>query len=205
MSYKWLGWAKQIQAISQSGLAYSKDVYDIERFEELRKLSAEIVTEFSNKNLEEVSRIFISEEGYQTPKVDIRAVVFKGNKILMVKEKSDNGWTLPGGWADIGLSPSENAVKEVEEESGYIVKPKRLLGVLDRNKHGHTPNIYDIYKIFIECELVGGEPMTSIETSDVGFFLKESIPPLSVGRITEEQIRKLFEYKDKQQIEVMFD
>ncbi|MEH7383233.1 NUDIX hydrolase [Bacillus sp. JJ1533] len=205
MSLKWLEWAQQIQAISQSGLAYSKDVYDIERFKELRELSAEIVAEFSNKNLEEVKKVFINEEGYQTPKVDIRAVVFKEDKILMVKEKSDNCWTLPGGWADIGLSPSQNAVKEVEEESGYIVKPKRVLAVLDRNMHPHPPNIHHIYKLFIECELIGGTPKPSVETSDVGFFSKDSLPPLSIGRITEAQLQKLFECNGKENVEVLFD
>ncbi|MEH7235377.1 NUDIX hydrolase [Bacillus sp. JJ1562] len=205
MTLKWLEWAQQIQAISQSGLAYSKDVYDIERFKELRELSAEIVAEFSNKNLEEVKKIFINEEGYQTPKIDIRAVVFKEDKILMVKETSDNAWTLPGGWADIGLSPSQNAVKEVEEESGYIVKPKRVLAVLDRNMHPHTPNIYHSYKIFIECELIGGQPRGSVETSDVGFFSKDSLPILSIERITEAQIQKLFECNGKEDVEVLFD
>lgn len=205
MSLKWLEWAQQIQAISQSGLAYSKDVYDIERFKELRNISAEIVAEFSNKNLEKVKTIFLNEEGYQTPKVDIRAVVFKDDQILLVKEKSDNGWTLPGGWADIGISPAENAVKEVEEESGYIVKPKRLLAVLDRNKHPHTPHVYHIYKIFFECELIGGEAKTSVETSDVGFFGKDALPELSVDRVTEGQIGMLFENKDRQNAEVIFD
>ncbi|MCH1627837.1 NUDIX hydrolase [Fredinandcohnia quinoae] len=205
MSLKWLEWAKQIQAISQSGLAYSKDVYDIERFKELRNISAEIITEFSNKNLEEVKSIFIKEEGYQTPKVDIRAVVFQDDKILLVKEKSDNGWTLPGGWADIGVSPSENAVKEVEEESGYIVKPKRVLAVLDRNMHPHTPHIYHIYKIFFECEIVGGEAKSSVETSDVGFFAKDALPELSVDRVTESQIVMLFECKGREYVEVLFN
>ncbi|MCC3356098.1 NUDIX hydrolase [Bacillus sp. REN16] len=205
MSLKWLEWAQQIQAISQSGLAYSKDVYDIERFKELRELSAEIVTEYSNKNLDEVKRIFINEEGYQTPKVDVRAVVFKEDKILMVKEKSDNRWTLPGGWADIGISPSQNAVKEVEEESGYIVKPKRVLAVLDRNMHPHTPNIYHSYKLFIECELIGGAPKTSVETSDVGFFSRDSLPTLSIERITEAQLQWAFDCRKKENIEVLFD
>ncbi|MFS0862084.1 NUDIX hydrolase [Fredinandcohnia sp. 179-A 10B2 NHS] len=205
MSMKWLEWAQQIQAISQSGLAYSKDVYDIERFKELRNISAEIVAEYSNKNLDDVKKVFINEEGYQTPKVDVRAVIFREDKILLVKEKSDNKWTLPGGWADIGISPSQNAVKEVEEESGYIVTPKRLLAVLDRNMHGHTPNIHHSYKLFIECILVGGEPKTSVETSDVGFFSADSLPPLSIERVTEDQIKRMFEYNGMEHIEVWFD
>lgn len=204
MNLKWLEWAQQIQAISQSGLAYSKDVYDIERFKELRNISAEIVAEYSNKNLDEVKKIFINEEGYQTPKLDVRAVVFQGDKILLVKEKSDNKWTLPGGWADIGISPSQNAVKEVEEESGYIVKPKRVLALLDRNMH-HTPSIHHSYKLFIECTLVGGEAKTSVETSDVGFFSRDSLPPLSIERVTENQLKRMFGYNGIEYIEVWFD
>lgn len=205
LSLKWLEWAKQIQAISQSGLAYCKDVYDIERFEQLRNISAEMVAEYSNLGLQEVKEIFINEEGYQTPKVDIRGVVFQEDKILLVKEKSDNGWTLPGGWADLGLSATENAVKEIEEESGFLTKPKRVLAIFDRSKHEHTPSIYHIYKIFIECEIIGGSASPSVETSDVGFFAKDSLPPLSVQRVTAAQIRTMFAQKAHECTDVLFD
>ncbi len=133
MQLKWLEWAKQIQAISQAGLEYSRDVYDIDRFQQLRELSIEIMQQYTAVESEQIRELFAAETGYATPKVDVRGVVFRDERILMVKEKIDGHWSLPGGWADIGLSPKEIAVKEVREESGYIVEPIRLLGVLDKS------------------------------------------------------------------------
>src|SRR5690606_18016819 len=121
MSMKWLDWAKRIQALSQSGLAFSKDLYDIERYEELREISAEIMAEHTNLEINIINDLFTNETGYQTPKVDVRGVVFKNGKILMVKENIDNQWALPGGFCDVGMSPSENVVKEIKEESNYDV------------------------------------------------------------------------------------
>ncbi|WP_044640115.1 NUDIX hydrolase [Risungbinella massiliensis] len=191
MKHTWLEWAKRIQSIAQAGLAYSKDPFDIERFHELRTISAEIVEKHTDVPFEKIRDLFLNETGYQTPKIDIRAVVFQGNKLLLVQEKSDQKWTLPGGWAEPGYSLSENVVKEVKEESGYNVQATRVLAILDRDRHGHTPNPYSIYKIFVLCDFLGGAPQASIETSDVGFFDLESLPPLSVDRITEKQVRKL--------------
>lgn len=138
---KWLTWAQQIQAISQTGLAYSKDVYDLERFEQLRAISIEIMKEYVDVEVDQIRDLFASETGYATPKVDVRGVVFQDNKILMVKEKIDGAWALPGGWADIGLSPKEVVVKEVREESGYEVQAVRLLGVYDKKFHDHPPEL----------------------------------------------------------------
>lgn len=191
---KWLEWAKQLQAIAQTGLAYSKDIYDIERFEMIRQLSVEIMAEYTTVDNEKIKELFASEIGYATPKVDIRAAVFKENKILMVKENSDGYWSLPGGWADIGLSPSEVAVKEVKEETGLDVKAIKLLGVLDKKFYPHLPAYYHLYKIFIQCELIGGDMKTSIETSDVGFFGEDELPPLSMSRVTEPQIKWAFKH-----------
>lgn len=132
MDTKWLEWAKQIQAISQTGLTYAKDVYDIERYEELRRISIDILSNYTSVNKEKISLTFASDSGYATPKVDIRGVVFRENKVLLVREKIDGAWALPGGWSDIGLSPSEVAVKEIKEESGFDVVPMRLLAVLDK-------------------------------------------------------------------------
>lgn len=193
MKYTWLEWAKRIQSIVQSGLAYSKDPFDIERFHELRKISAEIVEKHTDVPFEMVKDLFLNETGYQTPKIDVRAVVFQDDKLLLVQEKSDQKWTLPGGWAEPGYSLSENVVKEVKEESGYDVQAARVLAILDRDRHGHTPNPYSIYKIFVLCEFLGGTARESIETSGVGFFDLESLPPLSIDRITEKQVFKLIE------------
>lgn len=139
MSLKWLDWAKRIQSISQSGLTFSKDVFDLERFEELRTISVEIMHEHSGMEMQKVREFFATEKGYQTPKMDVRGAVFHKGKILMVKEKMDDRWALPGGFCDVGLSPAENIVKEVQEESGYKVVATKLLALLDMNKHPHPP------------------------------------------------------------------
>ncbi|WP_199613585.1 NUDIX hydrolase [Paenibacillus alkalitolerans] len=190
----WLEWVKRLQAISQSGLTYAKDVYDIERYEQLRDLSLEMMNKYTDMEIEQIRDLFAGETGYATPKVDIRGVVFRNDRILMVREKSDGGWSLPGGWADIGISPGETATKEIKEESGFDTTPARLLAVLDKAKHNHPPSAYHIYKIFIRCEIVGGQASGGMETSDVRFFSEDSLPPLSLERNTEFQIKLMFEF-----------
>jgi hypothetical protein len=148
--------AKRIQAISQSGLAYCKDPFDLERFQELREISARMMSNYTETEMNKVRDLFLNETGYQTPKLDVRAVIIKKDTILLVKEKSDGKWTLPGGWAEPGLSLSENIVKEVKEESGYDVETERILAILDRNRYNHPPSPYSIYKIFVLCRLIGG-------------------------------------------------
>ena len=192
MEQKWLDWAKQLQSIAQTGLTYSKDVYDLERFELIRQISMEIMSEQTGVVMENIKDLFANETGYATPKVDIRAVVFKDNKILMVKEKHDGDWSLPGGWADIGLTPSEVAVKEVKEESGFDVKVTKLLAVHDKKCHPHPPSPFHVYKMFIQCELIGGQPTEGIETSAVEFFSEHELPPLSTARNTKNQIEMAF-------------
>lgn len=204
MQLKWLEWAKQIQAISQAGLAYSKDMYDLERFEMLRDLSVEILSQYTGVEQEQVRSLFAGEKGYATPKVDVRAVVFRDERLLLVREKVDGDWALPGGWADIGLSPKEVAAKEVLEESGLIVEPVRLLGVLDKKFHDHPPEPWHVYKMFILCEETGGEAQAGMETMEVGFFSKDRLPPLSQGRNTLNQVLWLFETKGNSQ-EVRLD
>lgn len=205
MNDKWLEWAKRIQALSQSGLAFSKDMYDIERYEELRAISVEIIAEYSGLNMQIVKNLFTNESGYQTPKVDVRGVVFKDNQILMVKENIDDKWSLPGGFCDIGLSPSENIVKEIKEESGYEVVASQLLALFDKNKHPHPPEAYHYYKIFIRCEIIGGSPASGIETSSVDFFAEHNLPALSSNRNTESQIRTMFEFLRNPKKQTIFD
>ncbi|MCZ8537079.1 NUDIX hydrolase [Paenisporosarcina quisquiliarum] len=192
MEYKWLEWAKQLQSIAQVGLSYSNDVYDLERFELIRQISIEMMSVQTGMDKENIKDLFANETGYATPKVDIRAVIFKDNKILMVREKLDGDWSLPGGWADIGLSPSEVAIKEVKEESGFDVKATKLLAVLDKKCHPHPPSPFHVYKIFIQCEIIGGQPVKGIETTAVEFFSENEIPPLSIARNTKTQIEMAF-------------
>ncbi|MCZ8513231.1 NUDIX hydrolase [Paenibacillus filicis] len=194
MQLQWLIWAKQIQSIAQIGLTYSRDVYDTERYEALRDISIDMLNRYTSVGKEKIRLSFGSEEGYATPKVDIRGVVFREGKILLVKEKIDGAWSLPGGWADIGLSPSEVVVKEIKEESGFDAKALKLLAVLDKKFHGHPPEPYHIYKLFILCTIVGGQALSGVETSEVRFFGEDELPPLSAERNTERQIRTMFEY-----------
>lgn len=195
-NYAWLDMAKRMQALAQSGLEYSDNKYDRDRYQQMRQLSLEIMHDFTELKMDKLVGIFASEQGYQTPKVDVRGVVFRGNQILMVRETIDGNWSLPGGWADVGLTPSEVAIKEVWEESGLVVFPERMLAVLDKNKHNHPPDMFHIYKIFILCRETGGELKGGMETSETGFFGPDKFPPLSVPRITTEQISLMYEYEN---------
>ncbi|MDC7783155.1 NUDIX hydrolase [Priestia megaterium] len=205
MEHKWLDWAKQLQSLAQAGLAYSKDIYDVERFELIRNISVEMLSQQTGMEMTVIKDLFASETGYATPKVDIRAVIFKDNKILMVKENSDGSWSLPGGWADIGLTPSEVAVKEVKEESGFDVKAVKLLALMDMKCHPHPPSPFHIYKMFIQCEVIGGQPMKGVETSAVEFFAGNKLPPLSIARNTQTQIEMAFKHLYNPKEPVYFD
>ncbi|MDD9266256.1 NUDIX hydrolase [Paenibacillus sp. GCM10023248] len=206
MNIPWLHWAQEIQAISQAGLTYGENGYDLERYEALRKISVEMMSYFTDTPIDKVTELFAGETGYQTPKVDIRAVVLQENKILLVQERTDGAWALPGGWADIGYTPSEIAVKETREEAGYDVKPVRLLAVLDKKRHAHPPSPNYTYKIFILCELVGGEALeVSLETTKVGFFGENELPPLSIERNTVEQVKRMFELASGPASQVLLD
>ncbi|MBW4633942.1 MAG: NUDIX hydrolase [Iphinoe sp. HA4291-MV1] len=194
MSHKWLEWAQRLQAIAQNGLTYSENPFDIERYQQVRQIAAEMMAAYSNTELSYILDLFSKEEGYATPKVDVRAAVFQDNKLLLVKEREDGCWTLPGGWVDIGESPSEAIAREVYEESGYQTKAMKLLAVYDRNRHGHPPLRYHVYKLFFLCELLSGNPSASCETEEVAFFSEQEIPKLSLTRVMPAQITRLFEH-----------
>lgn len=199
MKYKWKELAQELQSIAQEGLTYSRDRYDIDRFKRLRELSANIISDFTDTDMEKMTALYNSEEGYLTPKLDIRAVVFKDNKLLMVKEQDNQKWSLPGGWADVGLSPAENAVKEVEEEAGLKVKPIELMAVWDKRFHDHPPELFHVYKMIFLCEITGGALVPGFETSEARFFAEDEIPPLSTNRITAGQVKFAFNWLDDPQ------
>lgn len=203
MEDKWLAWAKQLQSIAQAGLTYSMDPYDLERFQQIRDMSVEIMSGHTGTEMKLIEELFANETGYATPKVDIRAVIIKDDHILMVREKMDGRWALPGGWADIGLSPTEVAVKEAKEESGFEVRAIRLLAVHDKKFHPHPPSPYHVYKLFIQCEIIGGQAAIGAETSEVKFFSENDLPEeLSIERNTESQIRMAFRLsREKEQVE----
>lgn len=198
MQKKWLEWAKELQFISQCGLEYSKDLFDIERFERIRQISVEIISNYTELSEEKVKDLFANERGYQTPKVDVRAAVFKEDKILMVKEKKDGKWTLPGGWADTGFSVFENIEKESFEEAGAVVKPKRVVAILDMNKHFDTDYPYSIYKVYVECDYIKGSFIENNETEKAEFFDVNNIPELSFAKCTKDHIKMCFDARKKE-------
>jgi ADP-ribose pyrophosphatase YjhB (NUDIX family) len=205
MKDKWLLWASQLQSIAQAGLTFSADSYDLDRYKQIRNIAVEIIHEYTDIDQKKIRELFASETGYQTPKVDIRASVFKNDKILMVREKIDGNWSLPGGWADVNTSVSESAVRECFEEAGAIVKPKRIIAIHLANKHNNPLFLYTIYKIFVECELVNDSFRENTETLEAGFFNIDNLPELSTDRNTQEQIKMCFEAKKHEVFETIFD
>lgn len=206
MNPQWLELARRFQALAQNGLAYCKDPFDRERYEEIRRLAAEMMA--TGAGLQETVPIldhFKAEMGYATPKIDVRAAVFDGQRVLLVRERKDGLWTMPGGWADVGDAPSVAAVREVKEESGYEVATKKLAAVYDRDKHGHPPMPYHIYKLFFACELCGGAALDTLETDAVGFFPEDQLPPLSLSRITPVQVKHMFDHYRNPEWPTSFD
>ena len=197
--YKWLDIAQNLQSIAQAGLTYTENKYDVERYEQIMQLSKDIIDQHSDMNMERLDKLFGLEEGYLTPKVDVRGVIFRGEKVLLVKETIDGKWALPGGWADVGLTASEVVEKEVKEESGLEVKTQNLLAVFDKKCHPHPPDIYYVYKMFFLCQEVGGSTQVGMETSDIGFFGIDELPELSLGRNTKSQIEQMFALKENPQ------
>ncbi len=181
----WLAWAQEIQGMAQTGLFYSPDRYHTERYERLTELAAEMINAHTGEPVEVLSQNFLSQTGYATPKVDVRGAIFRDGKILLVRERSDGGWCMPGGWADVGDLPSEMVVREVSEESGFNVVPKKIIGLYDANRSGTPLAAYHAYKIIFLCEIIGGEARTSNETDGVAFFNRELLPGLSTLRTNE--------------------
>ena len=190
--------AKRVQALAQIGLTYSPNPYDLERYEELRDIALELMTMATGEAKEKLSSHFRGEKEYVTPKVDVRGVVFdKEGRVLLVRERSDGRWALPGGWADVGYTPKEVARKEVKEETGLDTTPGRLLAVLDKKAHGHPPALEYTYKIFIECVPEAEGPLQpSHDILEVKFFAEDALPELSAERVTEGQLRLMFSYRD---------
>lgn len=188
-----LGHVQRLQALAQAGLTYATDPYDRERYEELRAISVQLLAALSDEPIEKIIGAFASENGYPTPKVDVRAVVVRDGAVLMVRESQDRGkWTLPGGWADIGFTPFEIAAKEVLEETGLIVTPIRLLALFDKRKHDHPPQPWYVYKAFIQCEVTGGSLLQkTLETGGARWFRQEELATLelSVDRTTAFQLK----------------
>ena len=203
----WLRWAQRVQALAQTGLTYAEDPYDRERYEILREISVEMASAGLAEDPEKVRAVFASEAGYPTPKVDVRAVVFRGDELLLVRERRTKGWTFPGGWADVGDTPSVAAERETLEESGYQVHAEKLLAFLDKTRHEHPPSLDYTYKVLIGCRLEGGEPITSHEIDEVGFFAEDAIGglELDLDRTTPGQVALAFAHRRDPSLPTAFD
>jgi ADP-ribose pyrophosphatase YjhB (NUDIX family) len=191
-----LPWSKRLAAIAQTGLTYAQSPFDVHRYEEVRAIAAEMMARRSVHSPQALVELFKANRGYATPKVDVRGFVFRENKLLLVREKEDGLWTPPGGWVDVGDPPSLAVEKEVEQESGFTAKAVKLIAVFNRDQHGHTDISFAVYKLHILCELTGGAARVSDETTEVNFFPRHQIPPLSAARIVAPQIARAFEHHD---------
>lgn len=203
---QWLQWARRMQALAQSGLTYARDAYDRERYTELQTIAAEMMAVAGNGDVVAVKHLFAAQHGYATPKVGVRAVVIDAaQRLLLVRDMSDGCWAPPGGWADVGDTPAQVAVREVREESGYEVRVKRLIAVLDRDKQGHAPIPWHVYNIYFLCEVVGGVATTNHETGDVGWFARDAMPELSRDRMQPHLVALFYAYHADETLAVAFD
>lgn len=204
MEPKWLEWITELQSIAQAGLEYGEGPYDLERYERIREITAEMLCEKSGLSLERIKDLFCSETGYQTPKLDTRAAVFQDEKILLVKENNGT-WALPGGWVDVNLSVLENTIKEVKEEAGLTVTADRIIAVQDREKHNLPVYAWRICKIFVLCSVLGGAFEKNTETVDSRYFSLDELPLLAEEKNTAEQIAMCFEAYRAKVWETRFD
>ena len=202
---RWLAWAREIQALAQSGLAYSHNEYERLRYERLMEVAAEIVEAHTELPAEAVLSSLSMQPGYATPKVDVRGAVVREGEILLVREASDGRWCMPGGWADVGDLPSEVAAREIWEESGFVSVPRKVVGVYDANRGGRPLEFYHAYKIVFLCEITGGHARPSHETLDVAFFDFGDLPPLSPNRTSERHLNEVLAHLRDPQRPVAFD
>jgi ADP-ribose pyrophosphatase YjhB (NUDIX family) len=209
MEPSWLLWARELQAIAQTGLEFAKDPYDRERYIRVRALAARMMAQSAGADAAWVEELFVGQTGYATPKVDVRgAVIREDGRILLVREVADSGrWSLPGGWAEVNQSPRETVVREVLEETGFAVSVRKLAAVYDRARHPHLPpRPFHVYKLFFVCEILGGAAQTSRETSEVAFFAENELPSdLSIARVLPYQITRMFEHARSDALPTDFD
>jgi ADP-ribose pyrophosphatase YjhB (NUDIX family) len=202
----WLPIARELQAMAQTGLFYSQDKYDSQRYGRLRSLATELMALGGGTTAAQIADLFCQDTGYATPRVDVRGAAFRDGRVLLVRERNDGRWSLPGGWADVNQTAGECIIREIEEESGFSARPVKLCAVWDRRRHGHTPpHPFYVYKIFFLCELTGGAARPSIETSEIGFFAEDELPELSPGRVQPAQIHRMFDHWRHPELPADFD
>ncbi len=202
---KWLSWAKELQSIAQCGLTYSTNAFDLDRFKRIQELSAEILSYQSFESFEKIHNLLSQEEHYLTPKLDVRTAIIQSEKILLVRERMDGKWSLPGGWADVGETPSESAQKEVREETGYNVEIIKLFAFIDKQKREYPPQIPHTYKCFFLGKIIDGQPEINIEISEIEFFHKNKLPPLSLDRVMPAEIELAFTHHQQLELPTEYD
>ena len=188
----WLNWAVELQSLAQAGLFYGRDAFDLERYERIRAIAAEMMAALTDVPVAKVRGLFCNETGYQTPKLDTRAAIFDDDRILLVRE-NDGLWSLPGGWCDVNLSIGENTVKEAREEAGLDVRAERIIAVLDGGRHNCPVSAYGVTKVFVACTALGGSFIPNSETTDARYFPEDALPALSEAKNTADQIHLCFE------------
>lgn len=198
-------WATNLQSIAQAGLHYGKDVFDRERYEQVRKIASEMMQAKTGLPKEQIKTLFLGDEGYQTPKIETRAAIFKDDKILLVRERMAQEWSLPGGWNDYDQTTAQNCVKEAREESGRIVKPVKLIAVQDRNHHNKPVLATHVTKVFYLCKEISGEFVPNDETDACDYFALDNLPKLSIDRNTKEQIEMCFKASKDPNWETVFE
>lgn len=200
----WLEWAVRLQALAQNGLAYDPAPFDRERYEEIRDIAVQMLEAPSGLPKNRVRELFAGEEGYQTPKIDTRAAIFKEDKVLLVQEL--NGlWALPGGWCDVQESILSNTIKEVKEETGFEVEARRLVAVLDKRKNNQSNTALRVIKHFVLCDYVSGDFVANSETLEARYFSLDQLPELSQNKTTEKQIQLCYQASKVEHWEAVFD
>jgi ADP-ribose pyrophosphatase YjhB (NUDIX family) len=197
--------ARRLFALAQTGLHFTPLEYDRERYRELADIASQLLANESEHAPRQLQATWFVEDGYATPKMDVRGAIFRDDKVLLVRETTDGKWTLPGGWADVNDSPSYAVEKEIEQESGFTAKAAKLAALYDRNKHEHPPYLYHAWKAFFVCDITGGAPRLSNETDGVDFFAQDALPELSTGRSTAAQIRRMYVHHLQRELPTDFD
>jgi ADP-ribose pyrophosphatase YjhB (NUDIX family) len=193
---KWFEWAREIFSLTQAGLTYSHNEFDLQRYRRLQEISAEMIASQSALEQAAVMQSFSMQAGYATPKIDVRAAVFRDDRILLVRERADGRWSMPGGWGDIGDAPAAMVAREVLEESGFVVSVDKLAAVFDGNRI-QPFEFFHAYKLIFMCSITGGAAATSIETLSVGFYGLDDLPPLSETRTNRRILEEVFaHYRD---------
>jgi ADP-ribose pyrophosphatase YjhB (NUDIX family) len=201
----WLNWARTLQALAQTGLTFAENPFDRERYQTLHELAVEIYAAHTGQPLVTLEQWFSVQPGYATPKVDVRGACFRAGQILMVREKSDGRWCLPGGWADVGDVPSHAAEREVHEEAGFECVARKVIGVFDANRGGEPLSAFHAFKVIYLCEITGGVPNPDHEILEVGFFSRDQVPPLSSNRTNEAWLAECFAHLDDPARPTAFD